>query len=65
MKMMKEVHAHKMKQRHQTMRQRAASHQKQLEKMNVKRDLKQKELKKQIYRNLGKAEQRKKRENLD
>ncbi len=60
MKMMKELHAHKLKQRRILMRQRAAQHEKEEAKVATKRELKHKEIKKQIYRALGKAEKRKK-----
>lgn len=60
MKMMKELHAHKMKQRRIQMRERAAHHERDQAKVAAKRELKHKEIKKQIYRALGKAEKRKK-----
>lgn len=59
MKQLKMLHEHKMKQRRIAMRDRAAQHQKQQEREDAKRDVKQRELKKQIYRHLGKEEKRK------
>ncbi len=61
MKMLKALHTDKMKKRHAEMRQRAAQHQKQQGYIDVKRQAKQKEVKKQIYRAQGKAEKRKQR----
>ena len=42
------------------MRLRAAQHEKEQAKIEAKRELKHKEIKKQVYRALGKAEKRKK-----
>ena len=58
MKMLKTLHEHKMKQRRVEMRQRAASHQKEQAKIEAARQAKQKEVKKQIYRVMGKKEAR-------
>lgn len=60
MKRMKELHAHKMRQNRVQMRLRAAQHEKEQAKIEAKRELKHKEIKKQVYRALGKAEKRKK-----
>lgn len=56
--MLKTLHADKMQKRRVQMRERAASHQKELARLNVHRNAKQKEVKKQIYRVLGKKEKR-------
>ncbi len=63
--MMKEVHAQKMKQRRVEMRSRAAAHQKEQQKVAAHREQKHKEIKKQIYRALGKAEKRKSKGKYD
>lgn len=62
MKMLKTMHEHKMKQRRSEMRDRAAKHQKDQAKVDVARSLKRRELKKQVYRKIGKQEVRKKKQ---
>ena len=59
MKMMKALHADKLKRDRVQMRLRAAQYEKEQSKIAAKRELKQKEIKKQIYRTIGKAEKRK------
>jgi hypothetical protein len=59
MKMLKALHENKMKERHKVMRARAQKHEKMMGKIDSKRQQKQKEVKKQIYRHLGKVEKRK------
>ena len=59
--MMKTLHQHKMKQQRLIMRERAARHQREQAKIEFRRDKKHKEIKKQIYRTLGKMEKKKER----
>ena len=54
MKMMKTVHAQKMQARRLEMRMRAAHHQKELAKINVKRDANSKDMKKRMFTIQGK-----------
>ncbi|CAH1795459.1 unnamed protein product [Owenia fusiformis] len=60
MKMMKTLHEHKMKKKRVEMRQRARAHEKQTKIIDNKRQKKTKEMKKEIFRVLGKMEARKK-----
>ena len=53
---MKELHAHKTRQNTVQMKLRAAQHQKEQAKIEAKKELKHKEIKKHVYRALGKAE---------
>ena len=57
--MLKTLHEHKNRTEHAKMRDRAAQHEKVMGKINEKRQDKRKEVKKQIYRALGKMERRK------
>ena len=59
MKMFKKVHDSRMKQKQDEHLKQVAKHKKEMEKIEVKRLQKSKELKKQIYRRLGKQEKRK------
>ena len=63
--MLKVLHEQKMKSRRVQMRERAAQHQKEQGRIDSKREVKHKELKKQIYRSIGKAEKRKARNQKD
>ena len=58
--MMKTLHEHKMKQRRFVMRTRAAEHEKKMGKVNEKREAKQREMKKQVYRTLGQLNRKRK-----
>ena len=59
LKMLKTLQEHKNRTEHSKMRDRAAKHEKLMEKVNAKRSDKRKEVKKQAYRALGKLERRK------
>jgi hypothetical protein len=59
MKMFKKVHETRMKEKRESHTKQAAKHKKEMEKIEVKRLQKSKEMKKQIYRRLGKQEKRK------
>ena len=56
MQMIKELHAHKLKQRRLEMRQRAAKHQKDQAVIEGKRQQKQKETRKNAFRSMGKKD---------
>ena len=56
MKMLKTVHAEKLRQRRTEMRLRAAKHQKQQAKLQAKRDRNTKDMKKRMYAIQGKME---------
>ena len=55
---LKLLYAHKRKQQREEMRARAATHQKEQERIDKHRQAKHNELKKQAYRRLGKQEKR-------
>lgn len=57
--MLKKVYEHKNRSEHRKMRERAAEHEKKMSKINNARQQKQKEVKKQAYRILGKMNKRK------
>jgi hypothetical protein len=59
MKMFKKVYENRMKIKNQAQQEMLRKHKKQVEKIEVKRLQKSKELKKQVYRRLGKIENRK------
>ena len=65
MRMLKQLYEHKMKQRHHEMRQRAGEHEKQQAKIEGRRQLKHKEIKKHAYRVLGQIEKKKKKHKQD
>lgn len=57
--MLKKVYEHKNRTEHRQMRERAAEHEKKMDKLNAVRQQKQKEAKKQVFRVLGKMNKRK------
>lgn len=57
--MLKKVYEHKNRSEHRKMRERAAEHEKKMDKINNARQLKQKEAKKQVFRMLGKMNKKK------
>ena len=59
--MLKTLQEHKARTEHSAMRDRAGKHQKVMEKVNAKRDTRRKEVKKQVFRVLGKREKRNKK----
>ncbi|CAC5392616.1 BMS1 [Mytilus coruscus] len=59
MKMLKTLHEHKRKTERFKMRDRAAEHEKKMKKIDVRREKKHKETKKNIYRALGQLEKKK------
>ena len=59
MKMLKTLHEQKMKSRRVQMRQRAQEHQKKISFLDNKRAQKEKEVKKEVFRVLGKIEKKK------
>lgn len=63
MKMFKKVYENRMKQKHEAHAQLMRKHKKKTEKIEMKRLQKSKEAKKQIYRRLGKIENRKNKHN--
>lgn len=65
MQMLKTLHEHKAKKTRVAMRERAAKHQKEAEKIEKNKSQKQKEVKKEIYRVLGQLEKKKNRNKPD
>lgn len=65
MNMLKTLHDHKRKTERSAMRSRAAEHEKKMSKINVMKEKKNKETKKEIYRVLGQIEKRKNKYNKD
>ncbi|XP_053392079.1 ribosome biogenesis protein BMS1 homolog [Mercenaria mercenaria] len=59
MSMLKSVHEHKKRSEHVKMRERVAQHQKQMQKIDREKQKKHREVKKQVFRMLGKMENRK------
>lgn len=58
MKMVKNVYQHKMKSDRMRMRERVSKHQKEMDRIGVIKARKQKQVKKDIYRALGKLEKK-------
>ena len=65
MKMLKTLHEHKRKTERFKMRERAAEHEKKMKKIDVRREKKHKEVKKNIYRALGQLEKKQQKYNKD
>ena len=65
MKMLKTLNAQKIKQRRTEMRQRVSKHHKDMAKADKTRVEKQKEMKKELFRELGKLEQKKRKMRKD
>ncbi|WAQ97349.1 BMS1-like protein [Mya arenaria] len=63
--MLRKLHEHKNRTQHQNMRERASKHQKIREKSDGARMQRQKEVKKNVFRMLGKMEKRKNKHNRD
>jgi len=60
--MLRKLHEHKNRSEHHRMRERAAQHQKVREKTDIVRMARHKELKKNVFRMLGKMDKRKNRQ---
>ena len=57
--MLRNVYEHKNRSEHRRMRERAATHEKKMDKINGERQVRQKEAKKNVFRMLGKMNKRK------
>ena len=65
MKKLKALHVHASRERHLAMRSRAAQHQETRARDDVHRHARQRDVKKEIYRVMGKAEKRKSKQGDD
>ena len=61
MKMLKTLHDHKRRTEWVQMKERAAKHQKDQDRVGVQKSKKQREIKKEVYRVLGQIEKKKKK----